>query len=154
MLTRTSFVNNITIDSLSSSSITQVGDSTNLILLTRALAVRREYPLFYGREGNFDDYAVFKEDIPVLPITPIAITTYNEVPAIRVNYIDIIGVGFSSVVHIGSTCNVYAESRIKHIRQLLGNNSSENPLLKKEEDKDTTPVINSSLANTGEGEAE
>ncbi|WP_110114339.1 spore germination protein GerPE [Bacillus sp. CGMCC 1.16541] len=148
MLTRTSIVQRINIDSLSSSSITQVGDSTNVILLTRALAVRREYPLFFGREGNFDDYVIFREDIPVSPIEPIAMNVRNEVPTIRVNCIDIIGVGFSSLIHIGSTCNVYAESRIKHIRQLLGEDSTENPFL---DNDDNTPAINSSITATQEG---
>ena len=124
MLSRTSSVNYIEINSLSASSFCQIGDSTEIHLLNKALADRRQYPFFYGREGNFDDYAIFSEPIPHGDYEPIPVQTWNEIPLIRVNRIDIKGCSFSSVIHIGSTCNVYAEARIKHIRELLNDEPS------------------------------
>ncbi|TYR79562.1 spore germination protein GerPE [Priestia megaterium] len=120
MLSRTSHVQYIEINSLLSCSLCQIGDSTHMSLLTRALAVKREYPLFYGREGDFDDYVIFSEPIPQAAMEPINMRVTNEIPMIHVNRIDVTGCSFSSVVHVGSTCVVYAESRVKHIRQLQG----------------------------------
>ncbi len=46
MLSRTSSVNYIEINSLSASSFCQIGDSTEIHLLNKALADRRQYPFF------------------------------------------------------------------------------------------------------------
>lgn len=120
MLSRMSQVDYLTINSVSASSLCQVGDSTHMVLRTRALAVKREFPFFYGNEGSFDDYNVFSEPIPQPTIETINMQVNNVTPFIKVNRIDIKGCSFSSVIHIGSTCTLDAEARIKHIRQLDG----------------------------------
>ncbi|WP_350019808.1 spore germination protein GerPE [Priestia flexa] len=120
MLSRMSQVDHLTINSVSSSSVCQIGDSTQIVLKTRALAIKREFPFFYGREGNFDDYDVFNEPIPQPLIEAVNMQVTNLAPIIKVNRINIKGCSFSSIIHIGSTCTLDAESRIKHIRQLDG----------------------------------
>ncbi|WML49624.1 spore germination protein GerPE [Neobacillus sp. PS3-34] len=74
--------------------------------------------MFFGNEGSFD-YPVFTEPIPLPPITePFRMYRQNINPVIRVSSIDLIGATAASVIHIGSTCHVQLEARIKHIRQL------------------------------------
>ncbi|UZW66457.1 spore germination protein GerPE [Priestia flexa] len=120
MLSRISQVNHLTLNSLLSSSLCQIGDSTHIVLKTRVLAIKREYPLFYGREGDFNSYDVFNEPIPQ-PINEfINMQVNNTAPLIKVDRVTIRGCSFSSVIHVGSTCTIDAEARIKHIRQLEG----------------------------------
>jgi spore germination protein PE len=120
MLSRFSKVNHIKINSVSISSVTQIGDSRMINGFSRALAVQREAEIFLENEGNFSNYPVFSEPIPLPPIDePLDYQRINLVPCIRVSNIDITGVSTSSVVHIGSSDHVYMEARIKHIRQLF-----------------------------------
>ena len=118
---RTSIVKDIHVRSVSSSSVFLIGDSTHITPRTRALAVQRQAELFYGKEGDFNQYPVFNK--PMLkPKTfeQVTFSKYNISPFIKVNHIDILGVSASSVLHIGSTKTYDAEARVKHIRQLFG----------------------------------
>ncbi|WP_077211141.1 spore germination protein GerPE [Bacillus dakarensis] len=118
---RTSYVNHITIDSLATTSTFEIGDSTAIHAFSRAIAIQREQELFFSNEANFDDFEIFKREIPLDPITEEL--TYESSPInsfIKVNRIDIIGVSTSSILHIGSSNNVFLEARVKHIRQLNG----------------------------------
>jgi spore germination protein PE len=119
MLRRLSVVNNIYVNSLGLGSVFQIGDSTNIRPLSRALAVQREYQLFYDEEGNFE-YPVFTKPIPQpLFFEKVYMAEMNEKPTIKVNNISVTAVSSSGVVQIGSTGDISSESRIKHIRQLL-----------------------------------
>jgi spore germination protein PE len=119
MLRRISNVDRFEVMIVSFSSIIQVGDSRIVNAFSRAMAIQRETEFFYGNEGNFPSYSVFKRPIPFQPITePISVQTYNMSPVIKVKNIDIIGISSSSILHIGSSCNVSMEARVKHIRQL------------------------------------
>lgn len=116
---RTSHVNHITIDSLAITSIFEIGDSSAIHAFSRAIAIQREQELFFSNEANFEDYEIFKREIPFEPITEEF--TYESSPInsfIKVNRIDIIAVSTSSTLHIGSSSNVYLEARVKHIRHL------------------------------------
>ncbi|MFK2825527.1 spore germination protein GerPE [Bacillus sp. B190/17] len=120
MFKRTSVVKHIRVVTVSDSSVVEIGDSAAMKLGNRVLAVQRQTELFYGNEGNFEDYPIFSKAIPVLKTDEnLAFTRYNLSPFIRVGHINIIGVASSSVLHIGSTGMIHADSRIKHIRQLL-----------------------------------
>lgn len=73
----------------------------------------------YGNEGNFDVYPVFNEVIPFLPLSEnVKMFRHNTRPVIQVSQLDVTGVSASSIIHIGSTCHIDLETRLKHIRQL------------------------------------
>ncbi|TYS65649.1 spore germination protein GerPE [Sutcliffiella horikoshii] len=118
---RISRVNDINLHSLSFSSYFHIGDSYYINAKSRALAVKREFPRFYGNEGNFSEYPIFSMQSPTPVLTERVNMSVNNVnPNICVNTIKIKGVSSSSVLQIGSSQTICAESRVKHIRQLLG----------------------------------
>jgi spore germination protein PE len=117
---RCSYVDSIHIDSCIFSSIIQLGDSSFVQSMTRALAVQREAEIFWGNEGDFRKYRVFSEPIHHLPITEqLEVHTFKSPSAIlKVKNIDIIAISSSSVVHVGNSNMVQMETRVKHIRHL------------------------------------
>jgi spore germination protein PE len=120
MLSRISQVQNINITSLSNSSITQIGDSKYVNALSRALAVQREAEIFFSYEGDFSQYPIFSESIPLPPLEEeFHFQKVDLAPCIKVSHIKINGIASASIVHIGNTECVYMESRVKHIRHLL-----------------------------------
>jgi spore germination protein PE len=120
MLKRSSVVNTVKVNSASFASTIQLGDSCTINGLSRALAVQREADVFYGKEGNFSNYQVFSEPIPLLPITEkITISTHNTLPVIKVNTISIIAMSSAAILHVGNSESISLEARVKHIRQLL-----------------------------------
>jgi spore germination protein PE len=123
MLSRVSQVQKIYITSLSNSSITQIGDSNCINAFSRALAVQREAEIFFGNEGDFSQYPIFRETIPLPPLEDeISFQKIDLAPCIKVSHIKINGLASASIFHIGNSENVYMESRVKHIRQLLDEN--------------------------------
>ena len=120
MLQRTSVVDHARVKIVSYSSIFQIGDSHSIYSLSRALAVQREAEIDFGVEGNFAAYHVFTDPIPILPIEEqFSMVRHNVNPIIKVKRINITGISSASLLHIGSSCHVSMEARIKHIRQLL-----------------------------------
>lgn len=120
MLSRTSIVNHISIDTVIFSSVIEVGDSTIIQGFSRALAVQREADFFFGNEGNFESFAAFSKPLPIPKIfDDVNMHVTNLNPVIKVDDININGVSTSSVVHIGSSEHIQMESRLMHIRQLL-----------------------------------
>ncbi|WP_409253388.1 spore germination protein GerPE [Bacillus sp. SCS-153A] len=119
---RYSIVNNITLRTLSFSAVLEIGDSTEITSYQKAFAVQREKELFFSSEGDFSQYPLYSEAIPLpQPSAPVQFLKIDERPIV-VNSIDIIGSSFSSVIHIGQTSDVYMESRVKNIRQLKPRN--------------------------------
>jgi len=118
---RTSIVKDIHVRSVSASSIFLIGDSSHITPRSRALAIQRQAELFYGQEGDFNQFPVFYKPIPK-PYTDehVTFSRYNISPFIKVNHIDVLGVSASSVMQIGSTKTYNGEARVKHIRQLFG----------------------------------
>jgi spore germination protein PE len=120
MFQRTASVKNIELNSLAIASVFQIGDSNLIQGFSRAIAVQREAEIFFGNEGNFADFPIFSEPIPLPPISEeINMSRKNINPFIKVGNIDILGVSSSSIVHLGNTNHVSLETRVKHIRQLL-----------------------------------
>ncbi|WOD62595.1 spore germination protein GerPE [Niallia taxi] len=118
MLQRTSVVDNVRLNVASFSSTVEFGDISYYQAFSRALAVQRERKTFFGNEGPFD-YPIFSEPIPIPPITEnINIMYHQTKPIIKVKNLDITAVSASSLLQVGSTRHIYAETRIKHIRQL------------------------------------
>ncbi|EKN70283.1 spore germination protein [Neobacillus bataviensis LMG 21833] len=120
MLTRISSVDHLEVKQVVFSSVLQLGDSCILNGFSRALAVQRETEIFYGDEGNFPSYRIFKKPLPLPPITEsISFLRHNINPIIKVNNIDVTAVSNSSILHVGNSQTVSMEVRVKHIRQLL-----------------------------------
>jgi len=118
MLSRLSSVQHLRVNINSFSSVIEIGDSTFVNSYSRALAVQREEEQFYGAEGNFN-YSVYREAIPLPPIIEdVRMNRQNINPVINVSCIRVLGNAAASVIHIGSTCHIHLESRVKHIRQL------------------------------------
>lgn len=118
MMYRNSVVQTLKTQSVSFGGALQIGDSNQVTPVSYALAVQREYPLFFTNEGSFH-YKIFKMKLPTIPITEkMKINIFHENPSIHVNHIDVLGVSSSGVVHIGSTRHIDAEARVKHIRHL------------------------------------
>ena len=119
MLQRTSVVDHLRLNIASFSSTIEFGDISYYQAFSRALAVQREKKIFFGGEGSFEQYPIFSEPIPIPPITENINIMYHQVkPVIKVKNIDITAVSASSLLQVGSTRNIYAETRIKHIRQI------------------------------------
>lgn len=101
------------------SSIVQFGDSLCLTPETKVLAVLRSQSSYYGDEGDFN-YPIFTNPIPGPSLDEeLEMEIINESPYIKVESIKIIGVSASGIVQIGSNQCIDAESRIKHIRQMI-----------------------------------
>jgi spore germination protein PE len=121
-MARLSIVGDVNVDDFGSSGILHVGDHVATILKSRALAVQREVPMYYGNEGNFDAYPFFSRPFPVpQPPEPVTMSVDNWGSFIRVGSIRILGVASSSLLQIGSNCSTQAEVRIKHFRQFVTN---------------------------------
>lgn len=126
MLQRTSIVNYLKVDTVSFSSILEIGDSTFTQGISRAIAVQREAEFFLGNEADFKSYSTFSDPIPLTPITEkLPMYTQQLNPIIRVQNIDVIGISASSILQIGSSKHISMESRIDHIRHLLSDHSDE-----------------------------
>jgi len=128
MINRQSNVESAYVNSVGISSVVQVGDSLLIKPKVNALAVQREEERFYGFEGDLSMYQAFQEEIPS-PIIYETVTTnfFHENPRINVHSVNITALSSSAVFHIGSTKDIIAEARVKHIRQLQnldnGNNT-------------------------------
>lgn len=123
---RTALVNHIHVTSLATASTFEIGDSSQIQALSRAIALQREQQLFYSNEMDFSQYDIFQEPIHFEPVTePFTFEVESMQPMIKVNEIKVIGVSTSSILHIGNTKNVYLESRVKHIRQLMKRNGTD-----------------------------
>jgi spore germination protein PE len=125
MMKRTSMVEYFHGETFIISSVLQIGDSREITSRSRVLAVQRQYELFFSSEGE-GIFPIFTMPIPKFPSNRnhISIQTLHQSPIISVRSIRVLAASASSVVHIGSTSNVDAEARIKHIRQLAPNSSA------------------------------
>lgn len=127
MLVRTSIVDTLKLNTLSFSSIVEIGDSSYIQGFSRALAVQREKEIFFGNEGNFSSFPSFSKN-PRFEAIDENFSMYQEHlhPIIKVKSIDIIGVSAASIVHIGSSNHISMESKVVHLRQLLPKEGIEN----------------------------
>jgi len=120
MFVRTSIVDTLKLNTLSFSSIVEIGDSIYIQGFSRALAVQREKDIFFGNEGNFNVFPAFSKN-PRFEAIDENFSMYQEQlnPIIKVNSIDIIGVSAASIIHIGSSKHISMESKVAHLRHLL-----------------------------------
>jgi len=120
MPVRTTVVGSIRIISSTLGSIIQAGDSLVVSPRSKVLAVQRQVAEYYGDEGSFDRFRIFRQNIPEPVLDEsVSFSATNENPYIEVGAVHIIGISAASVLQFGSNKLVDAESRTKHIRQLL-----------------------------------
>jgi spore germination protein PE len=123
-------VNEIKLNSLTSASVLQSGDTEKIESYSAVIAVQRESTFFGTFDLHFKDYDLFEQKVlvPVCPSVKVK-KTFNANPFIQVGKVDIIGVSSSSVLHIGSVQKITLQSRVKHIRNYM-----KNPFLSDEEE--------------------
>ncbi len=123
---RLSVVDYIRINAVLFSSIVEVGDTRRIAPVSQALAVQKEVPLFFSNEGSFSAFPFFERELPKVTIDEkINMNTFHQNPVIKVNTVRILAISSSSVLQIGSTREIETQARVKHIRKLLGNQTTE-----------------------------
>ncbi|MDD9271046.1 spore germination protein GerPE [Paenibacillus sp. GCM10023248] len=121
-MARLSIVGYVYVNSISISSVMQVGDNVNTALNTNVFAVQREVPIYYGNEGSFKAYPFYRRPIPIpQPPEPFTMCVDNLGSFIRVRGLRILGLSATSVLQIGSNRISSGESRVMNIRQFVTN---------------------------------
>jgi len=117
---RVTTVGYMKLNTLGTSTVLEVGDSEKLTPFNYTIAVQREQAIFIQNEFRFSDYSLFSRPLldPVIHES-LSMKRTNVSPNIRVDRINMFLVNSSSIAHIGSSDNLIAQSRIKHIRHLL-----------------------------------
>jgi spore germination protein PE len=117
---RASIVGDLFVRSLAAASIVQIGDGSIVDSRARALAVKREFPVFLGNEGDFERYPLFRAAIPT-PVTlfPAEVRFAPEPSCIVVGSVSVLAASSSAIVQIGSNGAISNESRQKQFRQVL-----------------------------------
>lgn len=116
-----SIVHQASVVSMGLSSVFQIGDTNQMYLKSRALAVHREISTFLNREGNLEAFAMFTDDEITIPsrTTNVKMTVINENPFIEVDCVKVYTLLNSACFQIGSVDYVFSNSRIKQIRQFI-----------------------------------
>ncbi|UOQ46890.1 spore germination protein GerPE [Gracilibacillus caseinilyticus] len=115
-------VKQLKMESLSYSSIFQIGDAKKIEPKADVLAVQKEGGISSDKGFELDQYPIFNTE--VYPIQDPEIVTGEHChyhSNISVSTIFINGVSSSSVVQLGSNKHINALSKIKHIRILKDN---------------------------------
>ncbi|MEF2293052.1 spore germination protein GerPE [Virgibacillus dokdonensis] len=125
MKKRTSIVDNLFTNSVSTSSILSIGDTENAALKFKGLAIQKQNPVFSKRDEETFNYPLFKRDTnwPEPKMLVNKLTTHHK-GSIHVANVASIGVSSSSLLQIGNLTRVYAESRVKHFRKLQDTSES------------------------------
>lgn len=117
---RTSKVETLSIISVDTSSVIEIGDSHLVDAVSNVIAVQREPAIYYQHEFQFTDYPLFTFPLPE-PEQPCAFQTktcqdngFIHVKGVKTSFLSA-----SSVLQIGSNECVMLETRIKNIRHLL-----------------------------------
>ncbi|SDJ87848.1 spore germination protein GerPE [Sediminibacillus albus] len=112
-------LNSIYLNSISYSSIFEIGDTESCHPVTKAIAVQQEDLKFQEEAFDFADFDIFSRKADRLA-SAFSVKQENIHHSARINVgqISIIGASSSSVVQIGSLANLHSEARIKHIRVL------------------------------------
>ena len=119
IMIRTTKVNLFRVNSVSFSSILEIGDATHCRPKTNIIAVQKEGGVESDEGYEFDNYSLFRRPKTPFPQKPnVQKKTYNHKKTLHVDAINITGVTSSAVVQLGNLKNVLSEARIKHIRIL------------------------------------
>lgn len=127
---RTASIGAIYVISLAQSGILQVGDRYATNAKLQALAVQRQESHATAGEVFFESYGIFSRELPVLTDfyngdgQVVQMTRTLCDPRINVGSIRIIAAGSSASILAGNGKCYTADSRIKHIRQYPGPQST------------------------------
>lgn len=117
---RASIVGDLFVRSLAAASIVQIGDGAVVDSRARAIAVKREFPVYLGNEGDFERYPLFRAAIPApVSLFPADVRFAPEPSCIAVGRVSVLAASNSAVLQIGSNGAISNESRQKQFRQLL-----------------------------------
>ncbi|SFJ06691.1 MULTISPECIES: spore germination protein GerPE [unclassified Bacillus (in: firmicutes)] len=119
MFRHISIVHQPSVITLGLGSVIQIGDTNQMELKNRTIAVHRETPYFLSTEGKWETYEIFVDDEITIPtrVNEVNMTVINKNPFIEVNCITIQSMLNASCLHIGSIDYVFLNSRILQIRQ-------------------------------------
>lgn len=121
---RKTSVGTLSVVSMDDTSVVEIGDSEQLLPLSRALAVQRERAIYHLDEFRISDYHLFRRPVEHPSATErIRIRRNRHAPDLQVGRIRIIAMSGSCIVQLGSGCRLHAEARVKHIRHLFKNHS-------------------------------
>lgn len=119
MYKRTSHVNQVNINSLTLSSIFEIGDAEEATPRSRALAVQKEGALFTDQDFPFSDFPIYAAELPRFDRQLVINQTRVPCdPYIHVDSVHIQGISSASVFQIGNLDHIETDTRIKHFRIL------------------------------------
>ncbi|MCP8615541.1 spore germination protein GerPE [Salirhabdus salicampi] len=114
---RNSKVDHIYINSISESSIFQIGDGKHATPNIDALAVQKEGAVYQTDAFPLSQYPIFSRPFPEIVDVPGVYARFiHHNRSIHVRSLDFEGVAGSSIVQIGSLGEVDARAKTKHIR--------------------------------------
>ncbi|OXM86998.1 spore germination protein GerPE [Paenibacillus rigui] len=117
---RISSVGAIKVNTVGTSTTMEIGDSKQLAPLNFTIAVQRERAVYLQNEFDFSEYTLFSIPLVQPVVTEsFQLTRLSTTPYIVVQDVNVFITSSSSIVHIGSSGQLNAQSRIKHIRHLL-----------------------------------
>jgi len=111
-----SLINNLSITTVSSTSVIQVGDSVTAHSSANVLAVQRQEEQFYQNEAPFTMYPIFSR--PLAP--PLNCDSHSLFCSSKntVQFFDLKALASSSIIHVGDSSSIRMVTRVKHIRQI------------------------------------
>ncbi|SFL38037.1 spore germination protein PE [Gracilibacillus orientalis] len=119
MTPRTTRVKQIKMDSLSYSSLFQIGDANEIEPNADVLAVQKEGGISSDKGFELNQYPIFNRTIQTIPDTEVVVGEHcHHEKNISVSTIDIMAVSTSSVVQLGCNKKIDSLARQKHIRIL------------------------------------
>jgi spore germination protein PE len=118
---RKSVVGELSVLSLDNSSAIEIGDSERLAPVSRVLAVQRQEAVFPFGEFAMRNYAAYTRPVSLPDLAErLVMKRVSPKPPVHVGSIRIVAASSSVIIQVGSSCELAAESRIKHIRHLFG----------------------------------
>lgn len=115
---RVTILGQLFVNTVSTAAVVQLGDTGETKLTSRALAIQRAIPTYYGDELRFAAYSIFNR-VPHIaePYRVVQVRRCAVKPDINIGALESLGVAASSLLRVGSGGPLTSEVRIKHIRQ-------------------------------------
>jgi spore germination protein PE len=105
------------LNTVSQSGVVQFGDSSNVKLTSRALAVQRAIPDFIADEFHFESYSIFyRKPLTLSPCVATQLHSNAAQSVIQIGTVEALGVSASSLLRVGCGGPLVSEDRLKHIR--------------------------------------
>ncbi|WP_157801841.1 spore germination protein GerPE [Gracilibacillus salitolerans] len=119
MMPRTTKVKQIRINSVSRSSLFQIGDAKEIEPHADILAVQKEGGVSSDKGFELDQYPIFRTTLQTIPDPEVVVGEHcHHHKNISVTTIDITGISSSAIVQLGSNKKIDSLARQKHIRIL------------------------------------